>query len=149
MARHPKQSEYESRSRQRAAFNAQAALLGWSKLDLLGAYLDTEGQLIVIDKAGSRYSTSSDAHLIVPPPAVVSKLVDAADVPAQEFGPRWQASRETFGRGIEQIDLDTITHDSALTKMESGAATLLAGVLALRGATGPDWREAIGLETEA
>lgn len=142
-------AEYQANYRKRAAFNAQAALLGWSKLDLLGAYLDTEGQLIVIDKAGNRYSTSSDAHLIVPPPPVVSKLVTAADVPAHEFGPRWQASRESFGRGIEQLDLDTITHDSALTKMESGAATLLAGVLALRGATGPDWREALGLETEA
>ena len=57
MPRSPRQSEYERTARDRAALQAQATLLGWTKLEVLSAYLDGDGELVVIDKERARYGT--------------------------------------------------------------------------------------------
>lgn len=141
-------AEYQATYRQRTAFNAQAALLGWTKLDVLGSYLTPDGELIVLDKAGNRYSTTGEAEALAPlepkSPAL-SKLIEAAPVPVEEFGPRWNASRQKTAEALAQADLDGMTRDYALKVFEDGARVLLAGVHALRTVGGPEWREQLGL----
>lgn len=151
MARHPKQSEYERVSRQRALLSAQAVLLGWTKLDTLDAYLTHEDELVVIDKELRRYSTTDEAETLISPDVPVGAegkaIVTPADVPAAEFGPRWQKLLPIISKELDggSLDLSTADRAKALENMELLAASLLRAVQVLREHDGPDWREAIGL----
>ena len=138
---------YQATYRRRSAFNAQAALLGWTKLELLSAYVTTEGELVVIDKDGGRYGT--DADRIVAPVEAPDAIVSPADIAASEFGPKWQAGRERIAKGVAALDLSEKDRAFVLASLEQLAASALRGVEVLRDANGPDWREVIGLTTEA
>lgn len=50
-----KRTEYERTSRARAEMRAAATLLGWSVLDVLGAYLTPENEVVVVTRDGQRY----------------------------------------------------------------------------------------------
>ena len=154
MARHPLQAQYERVSRQRALLSAQAVLLGWTKLDTLDAYLTHEDELVVIDKELRRYSTTDEAETLISPDVPVGAegkaIVTPADVPAAEFGPRWQAMRAKISYALQDdvgaLDLSTADRAKALENMELLAASLLRAVQVLREHDGPDWRESIGLD---
>ena len=131
---------YQATYRRRSAFNAQATLLGWTKLPILSAYVTDSGELIVIDKAGARYGTEA---LALAEPAEI--IVAPAEVPTVEFGPRFDRARVKLGAALSELDLSSADHDHAIDVFESLSATLLRGVQLLREHNGPDWREAIGL----
>ena len=137
-------AQYQATYRRRAAFNAQATLLGWTKLELLSAYLTADGELVVIDKAGSRYGTEATA--LAPPEEII---VSPAPIPDTELGPKWQAGRARIGSGVTDLDLTVVDRATALTKLESLAASALRAVEVLRAHSGPDWREQIGLDTDS
>lgn len=145
MARHPKQAEYDARSRFRRERDAQADLLGWTKLPVLTAYLTTDGDLVLFDNERNRYSTSAEAQQMVP--VIEGSIVQPADVPVEEFGSRWNKGRLKIGNALMALDLTEADRADVLSKFESAAATLLRGVEVLRAANGPDWREQIGLES--
>lgn len=135
-------AEYQATYRRRSAFNAQATLLGWTKLPILSAFITDAGELIVIDKAGNRYGTEAAA---LAEPEVTHAIVSPADVPAEEFGPRWNKARQKIGATLADLDLSEKDRGWALTAFEQVAANALRAVELLREHTGPDWREAIGL----
>ena len=147
MARSVKAAQYERTSRLRRTYDVQANMLGWTKLDVLAAYTTDDDDLIVFDKDERRLSgaalplsaetESIAAHVIVTP----------ADVPAAEFGPRWQKLLPIISKELDggSLDLSTADRAKALENMELLAASLLRAVQVLREHDGPDWREAIGL----
>ncbi len=149
MARHPKQAQYERTARQRALLSMQAVAFGWTKLDTLDAYLTGDGELVVIDKALNRYATTAEAADLISPETPLGSngapLVAPADVPTEEFGPRWNKARQKIGATLADLDLSEKDRGWALTAVEQVAANALRAVELLREHTGPDWREAIGL----
>lgn len=144
--RDPRQAGYEKRSRERKAIRAAAAFNGWVDLDVLAAFTDPDtGAFMVFDPEGTRY-LSGDGVLPVPaftqaPPPIVAP----AEIPAHEFGPRWQERRAVFAKALSALDLSEATRTDALQTFEAQAAALLRGIEILRDTTGPDWREQIGL----
>lgn len=153
MARHPKQAQYERTARQRQLLSMQAVAFGWTKLDTLDAYLTGDGELVVIDKELNRYATTAEAADLISPETPLGSngapLVAPADVPAEEFGPKWQKGRKRIAQGVFDLDLSGKDRGEALALFEQGAATMLRAVELLREHTGPDWREAIGLTEDS
>lgn len=144
MARHPKQSQYDARSRFRRDRDAQADLLGWTKLDVLSAYVTTGGEIVLFDGQRNRYATTAEADLM-PVIAAPETIVSPADVPTEEFGPRWNKARQKIGATLADLDLSERDHAWSLSAFEQVAANALRAVELLREHTGPDWREAIGI----
>lgn len=152
MARSVKAAVYERTSRLRRTYDVQANMLGWSKLDVLSAYLTDDDQLVVFDKDERRLTGEA-----IPLPAEIENaklpdIVAPADVDARELGPKWQAIRAKIAKNLGDggyLDLAHADRADALQAAESLAASLLRVVQVLREHNGPDWREQIGLETDS
>ena len=136
---------YQATYRRRSAFNAQATLLGWTKLEILAAYVTGSSELVVIDKDGARYGTDADA--LAAPVLAPDTLVAPAEIRADEFGPKWQAARERLAKGVATLDLSEKDRAFVLTSFEQLAATALRAVELIREHNGPDWREALGIDS--
>ena len=156
MARHPKQNEYEQRSRLRRAIKGAAAFNGWVDLPVLSAFIADDGSLMVFDTHGNRYlMEASDAAptpigtvaLPASPPAspVVSietgKLVSAAlpdGVNPAKVTDKFAASviRQALGDSRKGNSLADARKTLAANAQAFLAATALSDRLA-----GPGWQE--------
>mgnify|MGYP003601275628 CR=1 FL=1 len=149
MSRSVKAAQYERTSRLRRTYDVQANMLGWTKLDVLAAYTTDDDDLIVFDKDERRLSGAALPLSAETENVAAHVIVTPADVPAAEFGPRWQAMRAKISYALQDdvgaLDLSTADRAKALENMELLAASLLRAVQVLREHDGPDWREAIGL----
>ena len=138
-----RQARYQATYRKRLAFRAQATLLGWTKLPVLDAFVTDTGELVVIDKDGTRYGT--DASQLITPEEI-KPLVEPVKVDVQSFAQRWQQGRQKIGQSVANIDLESDSREEALKLFEELAGLALRGVEILRHYDGPDWREQLGLD---
>lgn len=144
MARSVKAAEYERRSRLRKLYDVQASLLGWTKLDVLSAFITDDGQVVVYDKNESRHSGPALPEAVAPVP-IRPAIVSPLDLGDEDFGPRWQAGREKIGARISALDLTETRREDALQIFEELAAVSLRAVELLREHNAPDWQERVGL----
>lgn len=146
MARSPKAAEYERVSRLRKTYDVQANMLGWSKLDLLAAYLTDDDQLVAFTKDEHRISGEA-----IPLPAEIEAartvpVVEPLAITPEEFAERWQAGREKIGAQIAKLDLSTIKHADALKLFTELTALSARASEILQSNDGPDWRETLKIE---
>lgn len=144
MPRGPKAAEYERRARVRKLYDIQANMNGWEKIDVMRAYMTPDEQVVLFDNNERRLT--GEANLFPAGAGPNKPLVEPDDIPATEFGPRWESGHEKMAKGLAALSLSSNSHDAALKGMEQIAASLLRGIELLREYNGPDWREQIGLE---
>ena len=111
-------SQYSATSRKRAAMRAQATLMGWEPLDILGAYRDG-GNLIVVLRDETRIVASVVEQ--TPRPTPESAPVDevAAHRQKKVYAPRsWDAER--WNRVVEQLKSRDFSKDEARSEIAQG-----------------------------
>lgn len=146
MARSPKAAEYERVARLRKTYDVQANMLGWIKLDVLSAYQTDDDQLVVFTRDETRHTGPDTPPLPIEiDRALGAVIVEPADVPPHELGPRFQKLRPKYAEAIADTDLSTGDRATILVNLEKITAGLLRTIEVLRKHDGPDWRESIGL----
>lgn len=154
MTRHPNATQHKRTYEDRRALSMQALLNGWTKLEVLAAFLTETEELIVIDRQLNRYSTSAEAEA----------LAIRASLPVVDEAPRIErvTTGVTYPTGVDPASADPAKVQEILTALAHGAGKithvrsrltkhvnefLAALEIVAATADGPDWRESIGIET--
>jgi hypothetical protein len=117
-----KRTEYEAASRSRAMLRAQAQLNGWEVLDVLGAYLTPDGDVIVLTKDGRRYGVTVPFSPVDPEGERV-KSVPTVSPPARSrkvYAPKsWDPAK--WNRNVETIRSEAMTKDDVIANFTEAA----------------------------
>lgn len=112
MTRTPKQAEAERVSRTRAAMRAQALLMGWTPLDLLGAYVTPDNHVIIVTRDGGRV----EAELSAPVGEARVENVIPITRPKRVYAPKsWAAG--TWNHTVESVRTQQLSKADVIAKL--------------------------------
>lgn len=143
-----KRTQYERTSRDRAVMRAAAQLFGWQVLDVLGAYLTPENEVVVITKDGSRFGASARpvGDLPTAPPRPEDGVPKRVYAPASWGATEWNSTVAALQKGKYTKDevLERIRTGSVSDKQKSQASKVIETL-----PDTPDWYTHLPLAEES
>lgn len=134
---------------------------GWTDLDVLSAFTDTDGSLMVFDTEGTRYhmpasdtsaepvgmiESSPDAPVVSIVSIETGKPVNGRILP--DGVDTSTVEEETIRQAIAMLDKNGASFANIRARFVREASAYIAILDTLDKSTGgPDWRESIGIET--